>query len=83
MLGMGEEDREGVAFRRRAEGARWRAAAAAAAAGLRKVVVVRLVRVNVRMRFGRVGKRMCWVCFYREGLERRLWGKSNGDVDGS
>ena len=61
MLGM---DRRRVVVGLRvvkAEGARWRAAAAAA--GLRKLAVVIFVRMNdVRMRFGRVGKRMK---FYR------------------
>ena len=35
------------------------------AAGMRKrVAVVMCVRVNVRMRVGRVGKRMWWVLFF-------------------
>lgn len=56
------------------EGTRWRAAA-----GLRKAAVVRFVRVSdVRMRVGRVGKR---IKFNRSG--KRAVKRSCGDVDGS
>lgn len=54
MLGM--DRRRNVVLRLvRAWGRRWWNAAAG---GMRKVAVVMFVRVNVRMRVGRVGKRM-------------------------
>ena len=53
----------------KAEGARWRAAAAE----LLKVAVVILVRANdVRMRLGRVGKRMKFYIGREEGYEEGL-----------
>ena len=79
MVGMERKRVVGLVPRVKARGARWRAAA-----GLRKVAVVMFVRVNVRMRFGRVGKRIKFYNItYGRGKSVVRWKGRDSDVDGS